>query len=81
MTHAYLSSIFHIVLLAWSGSDAAGGGGAALFCAAEHDGVLVEVTCSLHRHRHRAGLLTHIVAVDPSQEVRGYFIFYLFLAF
>lgn len=40
----YLSSIFYIVLLAWVGSNGAGGGGAALFSAAEHNGVLVEVT-------------------------------------
>lgn len=46
----YLSSIFHIVLLAWKGANTAGGGGAALFSPAEHDGILVEVSCSLHRH-------------------------------
>lgn len=65
----YLPSIFHVVLLSRSGSDAARGGGAALFSAAEHDGVLVEITGSLHGHRHCAGLLTHIVAVVPIEEV------------
>lgn len=73
MRLGYLSSIFHIVLLAGPGPDAAGGGGAALLGAAEHDGVLVEVARSLHRHRHRAGFLAHIVAVEPSEEEGGYF--------
>lgn len=68
----YLSSIFHIVLLAWTRSNTAGGGGAALFCAAEYDGVLIEVTCSLHSHRHRAALLAHIVAAESPQK-RVYF--------
>lgn len=68
-TAKYLSSIFHVVLLARKRADGAGGGGAALLRAAEHDGVLVEVSCSLHRHRHRAGFLTHIVAVKASRKM------------
>lgn len=67
----YLSSILYIVLLAWTGSDTAGGGGTGLFCSAQYNGVLVEVTCPLHCHCHCAGFLTHIVAVEPSQEVTG----------
>lgn len=65
----YLSGIFHIVLLAGTRPGAAGGLGAALFRAAEHDGVLIEVPGSFHRHGDRASLLTHVVAEGSAEEV------------
>lgn len=58
----YLPGVLHVVLLARLSAHAAAGGGAGLLRAAQHDGVLVEVAGSLHRHRHRAGLLAHVVA-------------------
>lgn len=60
----YLPGILHIVLLARPSAHATAGGGAGLLCATQHDGVLVEVAGSLHRHRHRAGLLAHVVAAE-----------------
>lgn len=58
----YLSGVLHVVLLVGPSAGAAGGNGAALFGAAEHDGVLIEVTGSLHGHSHSSGLLAHVVA-------------------
>lgn len=49
-------------MLAGPRAHAGGGGGGALLGAAKHDGILVEVPRPLHRHCHRAVLLTHIVA-------------------
>lgn len=66
---SHLPGVFHVVLLAGTGPGAAGGLGAALFGAAEHDGVLVEVPGSFHRHGDRPGLLAHVVAEGPSEEV------------
>lgn len=63
----YLAGILYVVLLAGPQAHAAAGGGAGLLRAAQHDGVLVEVAAALHRHRHRAGLLAHIVAVGVKQ--------------
>lgn len=60
----YLPGVLHVVLLARPSAHATAGGGAGLLRAAQHDGVLVEVAGSLHRHPHRAGLLAHVVAAE-----------------
>lgn len=75
MHPGYLSGVLHIVLLARAGSHAAGGGGTVLLSAAQHDGVLVQVSCSLHRHGHCARLLTHIVAEETSEDEKRLFYF------
>lgn len=66
----YLSGVLHVVLLAGPSAHAAAGGGAGLLRAAQHDGVLVEVAAPLHRHRHRASLLTHVVAAGAKGAKR-----------
>lgn len=66
----YLPSVLHVVLLARPCAHTAAGGGAGLLRAAQYDGVLVEVASSLHRHRHRAGLLAHVVAAGSEVEKR-----------
>lgn len=64
----YLSSILHIILLVQTGSSAAAGNSAALFSAAKHNGVLVEVAGALDCHSYGAGLLAHIVTERTPEE-------------
>lgn len=66
--HFYLSGVLHVVVLAGAQSRPAGRGGAALLGATQHDGVLVEVARPLHRHRHRARLLRHVVTAAAKRR-------------
>lgn len=58
----YLSCMLHVVMLARLRASGRGGGGSSLFSAAQHNGILVQISCPLYGHCHSARLLAHIIA-------------------
>lgn len=67
---SYLSSVLNIVLLSRARAYAGGGSGSALLCAAQDDGILVQIARPLNGHSHGASLLTHIIAAGTKVKFK-----------
>lgn len=54
--------MLHVVMFARLRANSGGGAGSSLLSAAQHDGILVQISGPLYGHCHSARLLTHIIA-------------------